>query len=772
MNYELKKTKMNTKQNTNIELLMRNTVHKYKRIFTYHVSFIMYDYKNVLVAAALLLAVNMVQGQGSVHSMEVLTNIKKDSIQVRWAPTSTIVWQLGNKYGYILERYTIARDGKLIDNPKAEIKTLATAPLKPMSESDMETLAVSNDYIAMVKGCIYNEEDNNNSSNKSGGFGALLMGKDELEIRYGFALLASDLSIEAAKAHGLYFVDKEVKATEKYAYRVSIAQQPKGLIVKPAIGIGALNEPNKLNPPRELGINITNDMATLRWLINLDRGKYSAYIIERSVDGKNFTRINDKPYVTAASDKNKAYAFYKDSMPADNINYQYRMKGITPFAEEGPYSNVVGGKVTPDISIPIIDSIGLTNKNTLYLHWTLADDVKKITKEIYVTRSPKVTGPFVHLNPKPFKKNADNFIDEKPNQNNYYRIKVITTNNKTVYSVPNLGQVSDSIAPNAPTGVKAVIDSNGIVKITWAKNTEKDLLGYRVFKSNTADQDYIEEANRIIKKTSYVDTVAINTLSKKVFYKIAAVDKNYNPSEYSLPVELKRPDKIAPVAAVFTKVVFEDSASQIDLVWIPSSSSDDLTKQILVRKKIQIVETVQNGKTVNTANVLETKTMAVDTTGKLNRFSDNTGELGSTYAYWLYSYDAAGNNSHAFSGELFYETGRREALQNITAVADKIKNVVMVRWEKPKDPAPVSYYIIFKAVNNNKFYRVHRISMPDNVNTSNVNNANKKNDIANQAVLEFVDNAVETGSVLQYAIKVYFKNNTSTKLSKPVKVNF
>jgi uncharacterized protein len=703
----------------------------------------------ILIMANMLFAPYLVQGQGSEHRIEVLTNIKNNTIQVRWAPTSAIVWQLGNKYGYTLERYTIIRDGVLIQNPKSEIKTLATAPIKPISESAMETRSDTNDYVAMVKGCIY-EDENGNNKNASGGFGALLMGKDEIDMRFGFALLAADLSIEAATAHGLYYEDKDVKANEKYAYRLSVAQQPKGLVIAPAVGIGALSEPNKYNPPRELGINIKGDVATLRWFIALDKRQYSAYIIERSMDGKNFVRINDKPYVTDATDKTKTYAFYKDSMPSDNINYSYRIKGITPFAEEGPYSNVVGGKITPDVALPIIDSIGVTNNHKLYLHWLLPDDLKLIAKEIFVTRAPRVTGPFTNLNSKAFKKTVESFIDEKPNQNNYYRIKVITTQNKTVYSVPNLGQVADTIAPAAPIGLQAVIDSNGIATLRWQKNTEKDLQGYRIFKSNTADQDYIENLNRIVKKTSYTDTVNINTLSKKVFYKIVAVDKNFNVSAFSTPVELKRPDKIAPVAAVFTKAVVLDSAMQIQLQWLPSSSTDDMVRQELIRKKIVLQAQKQpNGTVKNIVNVVDTKKIAIDTTGKLTEYKDSGIEQGNTYAYYVKTYDAAGNYSEAFSGELLFETGYRAGVTGIKITVNEKQNKVSLSWNKPNGDLVASYYIVYKAMDKPNFYRWKMV---------------RTNTIE--------DDAIQIGSDIQYKVQAFYTNGTKTTLSNPVKVNF
>ncbi len=660
----------------------------------------------------------------------VLTNPKLDSIQIRWAPTSDIVWQLGNKYGYLLERYTIARDGKLIDLPKSEMVVLSTIPIKPMEETVLEAWADKDNYVAIVKGCLY--DDKKITKDPSKDLGGFIEGKNDAEIRFGFALLAADLSVNAAKAHGLYFVDKNIKRNEKYVYRVTVAKQPKGLTIDPAIAVGAVLEPVKYNPPRSLAINIKENIVTLKWFSALDKKMYSAYEIERSADGKNFEKINELPFIGAATDKNQEHTFYKDSLPNNNINYSYRIRGINPFAEYGPYSNVVGGKVTPDLELPSIDSIGIINNSKVYLHWILPTQVKAIATAIYVTRAKKATGPFEYLNTKIFDKKVDSYIDEKPFQNTYYRIKVVTQDKRTVYSLPYLAQVMDTIAPQKPQQVKGVIDSSGIVTLTWAKNTDKDLIGYRIFKSNTADQDYIELANKIIKKNKYVDTVNIQTLSKKIFYKVIAVDKNYNPSVFSDSIELKRPDKIAPEAALITKTLVNDSLKTILVQWV-RSESNDVAKQQLYRKNI-------------TTGV--TTLLVTDTILKQTQFEDKPVENGNSYSYTIIVTDEAGNTATARSGDVLLETGNREAIKNFKATVSSNKKNVNLSWETPAG-GKVAYYLIFKSTDGAKFYSWQKTDK----NYSN-------------------DADVKLGTKVQYKIMAVFTNDIKTKLSKAIEIAF
>jgi uncharacterized protein len=660
----------------------------------------------------------------------VLTNPKADSIQVRWAPSSDILWQLGNKYGYIVERYTIARNGKLVDMPKSEMISLSTTPIKPMEENALEAWADKDSYVAIVKGCLYDDKKAPKDPGKD--LGSFIEGKNDNEIRFGFALLAADLSVNAAKAHGLYFVDKNVKPNEKYAYRVSVAKQPKGLTIDPAVAVGALSEPTKYNPPRELAINIKENIVTLKWFSVLDKKMYSAYEIERSADGKNFEKINELPFIGAATDKNQEYTFYKDSLPDNNINYSYRIRGINPFAEYGPYSKVVGGKITPDLELPSIDSIGIINNSKVYLHWLLPADVKKIATAIYVTRAKKATGPFEELHKKPFDKKVESYIDEKPFQNSYYRIKVVTQDKRTVYSLPYLAQVMDTIAPEKPQQVKGTIDTMGIVTLTWAKNTEKDLIGYRVFKSNTADQDYIELANKIIKKNKYTDTVNIQTLSKKVFYKIIAVDKNFNVSAFSDSIQLKRPDKIAPEAALITKTLIDDSLKMVTVQWI-RSESNDVVKQQLYRKNI-----------ATGIKVL----LATDTILKMTQYEDKTVENGNNYIYTILVTDEGNNTSEARSGDVNFETGSRDAMKNFKVTMSTNKKTVNLSWETPLG-GKVAYYLLFKSTDGTKFFSWQKTN---------------KNFIT--------DADVKIGTKVQYKIMAVFTNDIKTKLSKAIEITF
>jgi hypothetical protein len=92
--------------------------------------------------------------------------------------------------------------------------------------------------------------------------------------------------------------------------------------------------------------------------------------------------------------------------------------------------------------------------------------------------------------------------------------------------------VRDTFAPAAPAGIRAVAATQSI-ELTWERNTEPDLAGYRIYRS-TGDGAFEKIA----------DTPALPTFSdrsvetgKAYRYKVTAVDASGNESERSAAVD-------------------------------------------------------------------------------------------------------------------------------------------------------------------------------------------------------------------------------------------
>ena len=67
------------------------------------------------------------------------------------------------------------------------------------------------------------------------------------------------------------------------------------------------------------------------------------------------------------------------------------------------------------------------------------------------------------------------------NSSNFFRVVALDDQGKEVPSLPQLVMSFDTIAPAPPTNLKSEIVDSNMVSITWDRNREKDLYGYKVF---------------------------------------------------------------------------------------------------------------------------------------------------------------------------------------------------------------------------------------------------------------------------------------------------
>ncbi|KAA2238710.1 hypothetical protein F0L74_21060 [Chitinophaga agrisoli] len=652
----------------------------------------------------------------------------KRTIRLRWSPASYVAWEMGNKYGYTVERFTIAANGQLIEQPKPVL--LTPRPLAPYTLFQMETAAQQEPRIAVVAEMLYG--DKVEKIRPEEGIGAWFENQNQLNWRMAMALLSCDMSIDVAKSAGLYLEDHNVKRGERYVYRIALAKQPANLVIDTAIVAASLDEPTRLVRPQELAIVCADRTATLGWLTSYSKQLYTAYTIERATDGKNFRPVTPLPILPTGPDA-AGFSYYQDSLPDNETKYSYRVRGITPFGDNGPWSQTVEGTGVTDVADrPIVDTIIVKDNKQITLRWQLPGKLSKQLSQVMVTRADNSKGPFLPI--ATFKTPVYEFVDEKPQGTNYYRIKGVTKNGKTIYSFPYFAQIIDTIPPAMPTGLAGKIDSLGIVTLQWAQNREKDLQGYRVFRANSAKEEFIEVTRDIMPQPQFTDTVTLHTLTSKVYYRIIAVDKNYNTSDYTAFLEIKRPDTIAPSAPLITNAFRSDSLRAIVLQW-RNSASTDVVKYTLYR--------------INTKDSTRGLAAAWDSTNKREAFADTAVQLGNTYYYELSAWDGAGNQARELSGDVWFETGKRAAITDWKATVNDRKHQVLLSWRHTLQD--VKQYRIYRAKNNEPFtlYATQ-----------------------NEGPHEWADEEVHLGNIYRYRITAVLKGDVKTEMSRVLEVKF
>jgi uncharacterized protein len=670
----------------------------------------------------------LTHGQESSDKIQLLAKSKKQGIWLRWAPSNAAVWSLGNRYGYIVERFALKADGEL-ENVSGE--KLTATPLKPISEQEFERLSNQVEEASVVQELIYGEKAN--ATFNANDPASILAHNRDNENQFGIALLMCDLSMRVAEATGLFFADTSAIKGKRYIYRISLAVQPKGITVEQGIAVIGATEEIPLSGINDLAAEFRDRSVMLQWNTLLHRGTYSAYYIEKSSDGTSFKKISDLPYIHMSESQNSETAYYVDSLEVNNKTFHYRIIGISPFAETGPSSNVVKGEGKNDLSGFLVLKEGKAdNQKKVTLKWQFPLEAEKQIAGFKIAKSNFPGGPFTDTPGAIIPKNIRQFLDESSFYNTYYIVRAIDNTGKEVSrSFPFLVQIEDTTPPNVPTGLKGEVNEVGKVTLTWNKNVDPDLMGYRVFKANSDKEEFVEVTQSILNTPSFNDSVNTQVLDKRIFYKVIAVDNNFNTSDYSASINLKKPDIIAPVAPVFTVVEVKDG--KLSLEW-ENSVSDDVAKLELTR----IEKEDRTSRPIKSWN-----TPVIG-----NSYIEQTLTLGKTYRYKLVVYDSAGNSNEVLSQEIFFETGVRPAVSNIQSVVDRDIKKITLTW---KNTAPAISCLIYRKKNDGSMILYK--SLDGNVES-------------------FTDTSVGISNVYTYQVQLVFPKGVKSALSAEVKVNY
>lgn len=685
------------------------------------------NFQKAIGLIIVFVAVHFAQAQEK-EAVVILTKSKKDGVWIRWAPTDPTFWRLGNQYGYTIERFTLLDDGELEEGSKA---MLTDTPVKPYSPSQIEKLAETSDEVAVLEELLYGEGADPSFS--ASDISSVLQKSNELENRFGIAMLMCDLSAAAAKAAGLFWKDTDVKIGKRYIYRIKIAYESASFPISPGVSVTSVTEEVPLLPINDVKAYFEDRSVTISWSTLLHKGVYSAYYIEKSSDGKNYNRISDLPYVHMSEALDAETAYFVDSLEANQKTFYYRISGISPFAETGPYSNIVSGEGKDDLfGLLVIREAKALEGKRVSLAWEFPVELEKQVAGFVVSKSPTPNGPFTDANKKNIAKNIRSYEDETSFNNTYYILKAVDKEGLEVSrSFPYLVQFEDNTPPATPEALEGTVDKNGIAKITWKPNNDLDLMGYRVFRSNSLYEEFVEVTKDILNNTSFEDSVNVKVLNKKVYYNVVAVDHNFNTSDYSAPLELTKPDIIPPAPPVFINTTIKNDT--LVLEWI-NSASDDVAKYELTRIE-------RNGRAKKLIMSWYPATLKTE-------LKETSLAPGNDYQYIITVYDSAGNSSEALSRKMHFETGYRKALSFIQSHVDRETKQITLQW---KNEAPVVKHMVYRKTNDGPLTLYQ--TLEGNTET-------------------FVDSNVSINNMYEYKIQQVFPKGVRSVLSEGIKVKY
>lgn len=617
-----------------------------------------------------------------ISQINMIARYTNNEVQMRFFPDKKAVLYLGIKHGFNIERAVIEPNIDAIENLNFKVigttKAYSEAQWKEVvSKSSAEVqhdLELAKDFYDAI------DEKKGSSFNFDKGIKQMKEQKSAEDFEYLIFVMNAIKNKEVAKALGLDYVDKTTVKNEKYIYRVSLVKQPK---LYKVVGTPFLLEANKEKKvERKIYVKPGDTKLSFMWE---EKDMVSGALVERKneITGK-WEMLTKAPIYTLG---NTIRNGFKDEGLTNYKTYKYRFYGYTPFGEKVMFGEAEGmPKDLMPPKKPIIKSGKHTKPNEVTIKWDVQKPLDDDLKGFIVARGEKNKGKFSILHKNLLSINTRSYIDKtfKKHATNYYVVQAIDTAGNVSSTMPVFVTLIDSIPPKKPKFLKGKIDSLGVVTLDIVKNKEKDLMGYRLFRANSDKHEFsviregFDDNDSIPKpiQIQFKDTVTLNSLTPYIYYRVKALDQNFNQSEFSDILKVKRPDKIAPTTPVFKNVIVRKE--EVELHFALSKSMDVVEQTIYRKQKFdepwKAISILKNDQ---------------------KQYIDKNVEQGVKYLYSLRAKDDSDNYSK-YAVAVFakpFDNGVRPIVENLKIESNKKQ--ISLRWsypEKYKD----AYFVIYK----------------------------------------------------------------------------
>ncbi|MEM9824004.1 MAG: hypothetical protein AAF985_23165, partial [Bacteroidota bacterium] len=356
----------------------------------------------------------------------------------------------------------------------------------------------------------------------------------------------------------------------------------------------------------DLAASFADKKVAVEWATPAFKTQYFGYFLSISENGKKFKKVNQMPYVNLLDtlQGNDDYQLIKEEVQLQRNykTYWLRLTGMNYFGLESRLSSVKKGYGFEIIdAMPTIHHSDQTRDNQADIRWTLDRRFNRLIDHFEIHRAGEINGKYEVVYTDIPAEQRKVLIPMEHNRN-YFNIVLVPKDGPVIQSFSTFIMGQDTVPPIPPQHFVGSIDSMGVVTLNWDSNTEEDLWGYKVFRSEYIDDEFGNLHASPILDTFYVDTVNLHSITEEIHYTIIALDKRNNRSAFAPIISLERPDTIPPSPPLIRVAQFmEDS---IQLTWAASSSSDAVRHQ-LFRKEVQgtVWDLIAEYKQVNEINI-------------------------------------------------------------------------------------------------------------------------------------------------------------------------
>jgi len=735
--------------------------------------------------------------------------IDGEGVELRWFPNNRSVMALGIEHGYRIERADVPT------SPSNGLQFITVKTVQPYNSSqwntavaEKNTAGVTNNLPEMAGDFAKTVQQRENPSI------AILPDANDLKVlkheennEHGSLMLTAVQDKDVAIGLGIGVTDDTALPGKKYIYR-AIIDLP--LPTSPVGGIKKISGSKKLGKviakPKSSKANIQNmTIESMEMIIHTvaapkltnntvkvkagdgaltisweEQPGLFGYYIERSNSKQGgYQPLNQAPLiqVRGANYHGKKMGSYHDTELSNERTYYYRVSANNLFGEKIEVANVQGKPqdLTPP-KPPHLDQ-PIHKDDEVILTWQFTNNPPSDLSGFKVYRSDKADGQYTLLTNNQLPAQTRNYSDNGYNSKgaNYYKVEAFDNKGNMNTSLPAYAVIVDDTPPIKPAGIQASISDNGEVQIVIPAQKDDDVIGYKIFKANQADHEFIVaaeyfpnavdpvaaikwqedlqkremndlthanlyhdkenptnkgRANKIEEKYVFTESIPLNNLTPSIFYKVKAYDRNHNQSEFSDVIELVKKDVVAPPRSVFKSV--KTSLNKVDITFAKAKAKDfnrvELSRKSLDGRRWQVIHTLKGD--LNKEDIV--------------RYRDQKVEPGREYIYRLQTIDNNGLKS-PFSFSSTVKTINRVPVPNIQKVSAKRANgKVSVSWTY--ELSDEFFFIVYRTFEDGTLRQIGR---------SETNS--------------FIDNRPPSGQV-SYAVKPMRKDGNRGKMSEMVVV--
>lgn len=673
---------------------------------------------------------NMRTDLPGLRRIELAAKAFRDSIVLRWAPNDHVFWAQTKN-----EPYAVFRIVESIGDDTLEPDYILLDSIRPWSLEMFTPQMVAKDSLILVAAqSLYGAHE---SSEADG----VIIQHSESVMRYGMAMLAADRSPLAADALGLRFVDKDVKPGNTYRY-VILTRAADNVMENGFVDVINVRDTFSriegfLAEPKDKKINLV-------WSKRNDQF-FSGYLLSRSDDGgRTFKPINETPFLFIQNQHTREDGNYSflDSIESNYKRYQYGIQGIDAFGDTSALKiiSAYGVDRTPPAR-PEIYFAESDSKQNIHLKWQMPVVDADLDK-FHILLAGSVEGDYIPVSGElPGTERSFIYREEINTNRAYYFIVVAqdTAGNQQL-SLPAFVHLIDSVPPSAPKNLRGLIDSLGIVNITWDHGTEPDLIGYRIYMGNNPAHEFTQLSKTSTPLNVWRDSIELLTLDKKVYYKVVAVDRSNNVSSFSEILSLERPDIVRPAAPA--SLPSSSDSRGIRLKW-SLSTSNDVVAYIIYRKDISRNDTISH----RIARIQEQHA---------TEWTDTTARYDQIYEYTIRAQDRSG----LLSDGTFPVKGRRSfdpgllTIEKLEAVYKKEYSAVYLRWNFDARasgvPARLHYYL-YRKTDGESWKKIRQLDA---------------------AALSYLDRELKKDGNYTYGIKIVTADGKSGTIAESPVVNY